>query len=89
LLARQPITFRPMIYLLGIRHSIQTEWDNPGQSLLAKFGRLKAFLGDVVVSTKVVAIAEETSLEIEDRTNKKSIGRLIAEGTHPPLLYVP
>jgi hypothetical protein len=78
-----------MIYLLGTRHSIQTEWDSPGPQLSARFGRFKAFLGDAVESTKVAAIGEETNLEIEGRTNKESIARLIAEGMHPPLLYVP
>ena len=78
-----------MIYLLGIRHSLQTEWDCPGQNLSAKFERFKSFLTNTVRSTKVAAIAEETNQEIEDRTNKKSIARLIAEGMHPPILYVP
>ncbi|MHB8472240.1 MAG: hypothetical protein ACYDC8_05190 [Gammaproteobacteria bacterium] len=78
-----------MIYLLGITHTIQTEWDNPGPHLSARFGRFKTFLSIAVHSTMVAAIAEETSHEIENRTNKKSIARLIAEGMHPPLFYVP
>lgn len=78
-----------MIYLLGTRHTIQTELDNPGQNLAAKFERFKTFLKDAVQSNKVAAIAEETSLEIESRKNKKSIARLIAEGMQPPLFYAP
>ncbi len=78
-----------MIYLLGTRHTIQTEWDNPGPHLAAKFERFKTFLSAAVQSTKVAAIAEETSHEPENRTSKKSIARLIAEGMQPPLFYVP
>lgn len=78
-----------MIYLLGIRHPLQTEWDRPGPNLSKRFERFKSFLSDTVRSTMVAAIAEETNQEIENRTNKKSIARLIAEGMCPPILYIP
>lgn len=77
-----------MIYLLGIRHLLQTECDNPGPHLLAKFDRFKAFLGNVVKSTMATAIAEEFNLEIEGLKNRKSIARLMAERSYPSLLYV-
>lgn len=78
-----------MIYLFGLTHTIQTELDSPGPRLSEKYGRLKAFLSDAIHSNTVVAIAEETNLEIEDHKKKKSIARIIAEGMHRPLPYMP
>ena len=78
-----------MIYLLGLRHSMQTEWDSPEPHLAAKFERLKAFLSETVRSTAVEAIAEETNQEFENCSGKKSLSRLVAEASSPPLRYVP
>jgi len=78
-----------MIFLIGTRHTIQTEWNAPGPNLAAKFERFKTFLNDTVQSKMVAAIAEETNFEIESRTSKKSLARLIAEGMQPPLFYAP
>ena len=78
-----------MIYLFGLRHSIQDDWDTAGPTLRGRLERLKTALADTVQSLKIVAIVEETSEEYEAKAGKKSLARLLAEGMVPPLSYQP
>lgn len=78
-----------MIYLFGLRHSIQDDWDAPGPTLRRRLERLKTALADTVQSLKIAAIAEETNEEYEAKVGKKSLAKLMAESVVPPLMYQP
>ena len=78
-----------MIYLLGTRHTIQTESKESGPKLSAKYERFKKYVADAACSNTVAAIAEETNYELEEQHGRKSIARLVAESMDPPLQYLP